>query len=196
MELSLSCSIPCPRPWQWCLLFDFNQVCFIFFFFFELEFYCPVNTVKVMLSQSFNPCIYHIQPYYHPISTQSTNFIVFRLIDWVKVLQPSQSFRVMSGVVSLPNHTFPGQATISKQLTNTCAQSFARNWQLPFLNQLEGQNDHRKYFMINLYKRMLLCPAGIEPATSWSPVGRTSDWATEANHSFQITACVLLSTTL
>ena len=34
--------------------------------------------------------------------------------------------------------------------------------------------------MINLYERMLLDPAGIELATSWSPVGPASDWATEA----------------
>ena len=29
-----------------------------------------------------------------------------------------------------------------------------RNWQLPFLNQQKGENDHRKYFMINIYERM------------------------------------------
>ena len=36
-----------------------------------------------------------------------------------------------------------------------CALSFTRNWQLPFFNQLKGDNDRRKYFMINLHKRML-----------------------------------------
>ena len=53
-----------------------------------------------------------------------------------------------------------------------CAHSFARNWQLPFLNQQKGENDRRKYFMINLHERMLPTSAGVEPATSWSPVGR------------------------
>ena len=53
-----------------------------------------------------------------------------------------------------------------------CAHSFARNWQLPFLNQRKGENDRRKYFMINLRERMLPTSAGVEPATSWSPVGR------------------------
>ena len=48
----------------------------------------------------------------------------------------------------------------------------ARNWQLPFLNQRKGENDRRKYFMINLHERMLPTSAGVEPATSWSPVGR------------------------
>ena len=43
---------------------------------------------------------------------------------------------------------------------------------MPFLNQRKGENDRRKYFMINLYERMLLTSAGFEPATSWSPVGR------------------------
>ena len=53
-----------------------------------------------------------------------------------------------------------------------CAHSFARNWQLPFLNQRKGENDRRKYFMIYLHERMLPTSAGVEPATSWSPVGR------------------------
>ena len=46
------------------------------------------------------------------------------------------------------------------------------NWQLPFLNQLKGENDRRKYFTINLHERMLPTLAGVEPVTSWSPVGR------------------------
>ena len=33
--------------------------------------------------------------------------------------------------------------------------------------------------MINLHERMLPTLAGVEPATSWSPVGRTFNWATE-----------------
>ena len=53
-----------------------------------------------------------------------------------------------------------------------CAHSFARNGQLPFLNQRKGENGRRKYFMINLHERMLPTSAGVEPATSWSPVER------------------------
>ena len=34
------------------------------------------------------------------------------------------------------------------------------------------ENDHRKYFTINLHKRILPTSAGVEPMTSWSPVGR------------------------
>ena len=42
----------------------------------------------------------------------------------------------------------------------------ATNWQLPFLNQQKGKNDHRKYFMINLHERMLPTSVGVELATS------------------------------
>ena len=48
------------------------------------------------------------------------------------------------------------------------------------LEVAEGENDCRKCFVINLHERMLPDPAGIEPETSWSPVGPASDWATEA----------------
>ena len=51
---------------------------------------------------------------------------------------------------------------------------------MPFLNQRKGENDHRKYFMISLRERMLPTSAGVEPVTSWSPVGRHI-WATEAD---------------
>ena len=42
----------------------------------------------------------------------------------------------------------------------------------PILNQQKGENDCRKYFMINLHERMLPTSVGVEPVTSWSPVGR------------------------
>ena len=60
-----------------------------------------------------------------------------------------------------------------------CAHFFTRNWQLPLLNQQKGENDRRKYFMINLHER-ILPTAGVEPPTSWSPVGRPSNIATKA----------------
>ena len=73
--------------------------------------------------------------------------------------------RVMSSMVSLPNHTFSWAGLVL--LTSTCAHLFARNWQLPFLNQQEGENDCIIYFMINLYKKTLLALAGIDPTTSY-----------------------------
>ena len=51
--------------------------------------------------------------------------------------------------------------------------------QLPFLNQWKGENDYRKYFIINLHERML--QTRVKPATSWSSVGCASNWATEAS---------------
>ena len=50
-----------------------------------------------------------------------------------------------------------------KRLTSTCAHSFARNWQLPFLNKWKKENDNRKYFMIALYARMLPDTRGSNP---------------------------------
>ena len=96
-------------------------------------------------------------------------------------------------MVSLPNHTFPGQASSSKQLTSICAHFFARHWQLPFLNQQKEENDQRKYFMINLYTRMLPDLEGTEPETSWSPVQHASDWATEVSSSVYSTLNVTYS---
>ena len=53
------------------------------------------------------------------------------------------------------------------------------------MNQQKGENDRRKYFMINLHERMLPTSAGVEPVISLSPVGRASNCATEAgNQSF------------
>ena len=65
-----------------------------------------------------------------------------------------------------------------------CAHSFARNWQLPFLNQRKGENDRWKYFMINLHERMLPTSAGVEPATSWSPVGRRIQMSHRGRHMY------------
>ena len=65
----------------------------------------------------------------------------------VEVLRPSQPNGVMSSAVSLPNHTFTGQTG-------------------------QGENDRRKYLMINLHERILPTSAGVEPVTSWSPVRR------------------------
>ena len=55
---------------------------------------------------------------------------------------PVNPMEVISSVVSLPN-------------TFTTFTLFARNWQLPFLNQQKGENDRIKYSMINLHEKML-----------------------------------------
>ena len=68
------------------------------------------------------------------------------------------------------------------RVNQCCAHSFARNWQLPFLNQRNGESDRRKYFMINSPWKNVGDLAGVEPTTSWSPVGCASNWATKAGH--------------
>ena len=57
---------------------------------------------------------------------------------------------------------------------------------MPFLNQRKGENDRRKYFMINLHERMLPTSAGVEPATSWSPVGRRIQLSHRGRYTFAI----------
>ena len=72
----------------------------------------------------------------------------------------------MSRAVSLQATLFLGQAWSSKLLTSTCAHYLTKNWQLPILNQQKGDNDLKKYFMINLHERMLQDLLAIEPVTS------------------------------
>ena len=58
----------------------------------------------------------------------------------------------LSSAISLPNHTY-WAGLVLKVVNQYCAHSFARNWQLLFLNQPKGENDHRKKF--NLHERIL-----------------------------------------
>ena len=74
--------------------------------------------------------------------------------------------------VSLPNHTSTGQAW-SSMVKQYCAHSFTRNRQLPFLNQRTGENDRRKYFVINLHERML--PTNPQPPDhQWDAANRAN----------------------
>ena len=63
-----------------------------------------------------------------------------------------------------------------------CEHYFGRNWQVLFSNQRKGENDRRKYFMMNQHEKML-------PTRRWSPVGRASNWATEASPEQWIHMC-------
>ena len=98
--------------------------------------------------------------------------------DWDEVLRPSQPIRVMSSAISLPNHIFQPSKPLTS-ITSTCADSFTRNWQ-PWIRR-KGENDRRKYFMMNHIVRMLLDLAEIQPAPSWSPVRCVCDCATKAD---------------
>ena len=56
----------------------------------------------------------------------------------VEVLRPSQPNAVMSSVVSLPNHTFTGQAKSSKWLTSI-VQFFRQKLTTALLESMEGR---------------------------------------------------------
>ena len=106
-----------------------------------------------------------------------SQMIILCLFVCVEILRPYQPIRVMSSVVSLPNNTFSSEGfKSSKWLISTCAHSFGRNWQMPFLNQQKGENDHRKYVMINCHERMLPTRWGSNPQ---SPDHQSDTYPTE-----------------
>ena len=84
-------------------------------------------------------------------------------------LCPSQPIGVMTSMTcSAYNFFYLGRLSLYAVNQHLCT---FRNWRQPFLNQLKGKNDRRKYFMVNLHKRMVAGLAGIEGMTSWSQVG-------------------------
>ena len=90
----------------------------------------------------------------------------------VEVLQSSQPNGVMSNAVSLPNHTFTGQAVL--------CTFFRQKLTITLLESAKRENDRRKSFMIKSSRKNVADPMGVKPTTSWSPVGCASNWATEA----------------
>ena len=95
---------------------------------------------------------------------------------WELTAQSTQWGHVERGQFTKPHVYWAGLVLLV--VNQYCVHSFARNWQLPFLNQQKGENDSRKYFMINLHERILPTSAGVEPVTSWSPVG----WRIQLSH--------------
>ena len=67
----------------------------------------------------------------------------------VEVLHPSQPKRVMSSMLSLSNHF------LLDRLCPLSGTFFHQKLTTALLESAERQNDHRKYFMINLHERML-----------------------------------------
>ena len=61
-----------------------------------------------------------------------------------------------------------------------CTHFFARNWQLPFLNQRTGENNRRNYFVIKFPRKNVADPTGIEPAFSLITSQTCIQWVTEA----------------
>ena len=69
------------------------------------------------------------------------------------------------------------------------AHSFARNWQLPFLNQWKGESDRRKYFTINLHERLLPNSAGLNLRPPGLHLDGASNWATDAGKAHHEVHC-------
>ena len=90
----------------------------------------------------------------------------------------------MSSAVSLLNHTFFWAGLVHEADNQYCAHSLARNWQLPFLNQQKGENDHRKYFIIkspwknvaDLARGRICNLTTSETHIQLSPRGQPHDW--------------------
>ena len=82
-------------------------------------------------------------------------------------------------MVSWPDHTFPGQLRPTKQLTSRCKSTFfCKKLTTSLLESAGGREWLQRRSHDNLNKRMVL-DRRLEPATPWSPVGHSSDWATK-----------------
>ena len=97
----------------------------------------------------------------HMTNLLSTELAQRKVFVCIEVLQPSQRTGVMSSTVSSPDHTFSLEGLVLLAVTSTCAHSFTRSRQLPFLKQHKEENDRRKYITINCHERMLLNPVEI-----------------------------------
>ena len=84
---------------------------------------------------------------------------------------PANTIKVM---LSRSPHFSWANLILNLWLTSTCAHSFTRNWQLPFLNQQKEENDHRKYFTISLHERIFTDLARIKPGT-WAQLFKAND---------------------
>ena len=69
------------------------------------QFQCITINCKICFRTKYRHTLFDLITAHTPISTQSNNSVVC-----VEVLRPSQPNGVMSSAVSLPNHTFTGQA--------------------------------------------------------------------------------------
>ena len=95
-------------------------------------------------------------PYHHPTTHRPGFSLQYRSennIVCVEVLRPSQPIWVLSSVVSLPKtHTFFWEGLVLLAINQYLCTFFHQKLSL---NQQKGENDGRKYLMINLHERML-----------------------------------------
>ena len=97
-------------------------------------------------------------------SSSSYSFCLFVCIE-VLTAQSTKWGHVECGQFTWP-HCYWADLVLYA-VNQYCAHYFARNWQLPFLNQRKGENDRRKYFMIKCPRKNVADLAGVEPATTW-----------------------------
>ena len=96
----------------------------------------------------------------------------FCLFVCVEILRSSQPNGVMSSVVSLPNHTFTGQAYSSKRLTSIVHILSPETDKCPsWISGRETMTVENISWSIST-KECCRPRVGIESVTSWSPVGR------------------------
>ena len=76
-----------------------------------------------------------------------------------------------------PQHNQPTLASLLGSLLVLSAHSFARNWQLLFLNQRKRENGRRNFFMTKSPWKNVP-DVGIELGAAYMPSVHASDWAT------------------
>ena len=105
----------------------------------------------------------------------------FAIPDHPRVLRfygPVNPIGVMSSTVSLSNHTFLSRLSplSGKPVLWTF---FHQKLTTALLESVEGREWPQKIFDDQSPWKNIAYLAGVEPATSWSPVGCASNWATE-----------------
>ena len=152
-----------------------------------------VNGMQVLLSekniltliQRITPCyaLVHTVPHSYashftfPWSAKSWTLCTHMWLAGLEFNSPVNAVKVMLSWSVYIATLFLGRLSPLAVDQNLCT-FFYQKLTLFFVNQQKGENDQWKYFMINLHERILLDPADTKPTTSWSPVGRASDWAT------------------
>ena len=109
----------------------------------------PLNEIQESDVTIVMRCTFHKHNMASDIQITSLSMMSYSWLVWSLMAKTTLFW---SCWVSLFTYTHFLARPSPKWLTSTCAHSFIRNWQLPFLNQQKGENDHRKYFMINLHE--------------------------------------------
>ena len=107
--------------------------------------------------------------------------------------KPSQPIRVMSSVASLPNHTFPGHALSSEQMTEYLCTLFYQKLTTALLESAEGREWPQKIFHDQSQQKIVARPYG-DPTcdlliTSWTGIWLNHQgWLIQGYHSYPISS--------